>query len=766
VPTEVFREGMFQQLFKVRTRATLPARTVFAAVLFAVVCAWCPTAISGQEKPSQPASPDDACLACHGQPDLKSEKGQKLSIDPAKHAASAHGILSCRDCHTTIKDYPHPASVPQVKCSTCHADAAAGVPKSIHGRLGAQACASCHGDVHELNAAASLMPQKCAECHAQAVKEFAGSPHGQAARAGDRDAPSCASCHGPVHQIRSADKGDSVLAKRQIAAACVQCHGNQEFITRHKLPLARPVEQYLNSVHARAVAAGKNAATCTDCHGSHGIYSARDARSGVNHWNVAATCSKCHSEIAKTYLESVHGEAMQKGDHDAPVCTDCHGEHLIMAAKSPESPVSVKNVSSETCARCHGDARMAQRHGLPADRVPSYEDSYHGLAFREGSVRAANCVSCHGIHNIYRASDTRSTVNSANLPKTCGKCHQGVTAAALIGPVHVQTSSGPAHPAVLWIRRVYLVLIPLTLVAMLLHNFFDLVRKLKQRKYKQTVKQTVKQTAKQTVKQAVKQTVKQAVKQTVSFDVVRMNLWFRIAHWAVMFSFPILAYTGFALKYPEMWWARPLLRWEEHRSFRGGLHRVAAVALIAATLYHFIHLTVNRRDRAYLRALLPRWKDITDFIGSFLYNLGLTETEPRFGRFSYVEKLEYWAFLWGTLVMAVSGFWLWFNNFTLSHFPKWTSDAATAIHWYEALLATFSILLWHFYAVIFDPVVYPMDMAWLTGKVPADHYRHSRPAYYRALESAQNQQPAAENPKPAIPADPTTMSDPSGKSQA
>ena len=92
--------------------------------------------------------------------------------------------------------------------------------------------------------------------------------------------------------------------------------------------------------------------------------------------------------------------------------------------------------------------------------------------------------------------------------------------------------------------------------------------------------------------------------------------------------------------------------------------------------------------------------------------------------------------MWGTVVMTVSGCLLWFNNFTLRHFPKWVSDAATAVHYYEALLATFSILLWHFYMVMFDPLVYPMDTAWLNGKVPADHYRHSRPAYYRALERA------------------------------
>jgi hypothetical protein len=68
--------------------------------------------------------------------------------------------------------------------------------------------------------------------------------------------------------------------------------------------------------------------------------------------------------------------------------------------------------------------------------------------------------------------------------------------------------------------------------------------------------------------------------------------------------------------------------------------------------------------------------------------------------------------------------------------PKWMSDAATAVHHYEALLATFSILLWHFYMGIFDPLVYPMDTAWPNGKAPADHYRHSRAEYLHVLERA------------------------------
>ena len=662
-----------------------------------------------QVKAPQPLKQDESCLACHGQPGMTSEKGKSISIDPAKHAASVHGILGCRDCHSTIKDYPHPVKVVKVECSTCHADEASHVPNSVHSALGEAACESCHGEHHEITTAAQLTPAKCAQCHADEVKEFKQSIHGKAAASGDPDAPNCISCHGPIHQIQSSSDATSLVAKKNLPDTCAACHSNQQFLSRHNIPFAHPVELYRQSVHGRAVADGDGAAaSCSDCHGSHGILPPQDARSKINHWNIPATCGQCHGEIAKTYLQSVHGQAMKAGVRDAPVCSDCHGEHLILGPKEPGSLVNASRVSMATCGRCHSDERLALRYNLPADRVPSFADSYHGLAMRGGSQSVANCASCHGVHNIFPSKDARSTVNAANLAKTCGNCHAGAGGHFAIGPVHVRTSTGSAHPVVKWIRWTYLALIPLTLGFMIVHNLVDFFAKLMRRQ----------------------------ARHESGAKVLRMNLNFRLAHAGVVLSFPTLVYTGFALKYPESWWARPMLLLESHFAFRGAVHRTAAVVLVAATLYHVIHLAINKRDRLFLKAMLPDVKDATDLLRVFSYNLGLTKIEPRFAKFNYAEKMEYWAFMWGTVVMTVSGLLLWFNNFTLRHFPKWVSDAATAVHYYEALLATFSILIWHFYMVIFDPLVYPMDTAWLNGKVPADHYRHARPAYYRALERA------------------------------
>jgi formate dehydrogenase gamma subunit len=661
------------------------------------------------KQPSIPKA-DQPCLGCHGQAGMKSDSGKSISVSPGKHAASVHAVLACTDCHATIKDYPHPANVAKVQCLTCHDEEAQHFSSSIHGMLGEQACQSCHGNAHEIPSA-QIGLSKCAQCHAEEAKDFQQSVHGQVAASGDPQAPTCVSCHGEAHQIQSSGEASSRVAKRNLADTCASCHSNPQFLASHKIPFAHPVELYRRSVHGRMIASGnQKAAVCSDCHGSHGIFPAQDARSKINHWTLPSTCGQCHAEIAKTYLESVHGQAVRAGVKDAPVCSDCHGEHLILEPQQAGSLVNPSRVSLSTCGRCHNDERLALRYNLPKNRIPSYADSYHGLALREGAQSVANCASCHGVHNIFPSSDPRSTVNIANLAKTCGNCHTGAGEHFAIGPVHVQIASGANHPVVKWIRWTYCVLIPITLGLMIVHNGIDFISKLARRQSRDESREYV----------------------------TRMTRNFRIAHAGVILSFPTLVYTGFALKYPDTLWAWPILLWERHFAFRGAVHRAAAVILIAAAVYHVIHLAVVRQDRSrFLKAMLPTHKDLSDLVQVFTYNLGLEKTEPTFAKFNYAEKMEYWAFMWGTVVMTVSGLLLWFNNFTLRHFPKWIADAATAAHYYEGLLATFSILLWHFYMVIFDPLVYPMDTAWLNGKVPADHYRHLRPAYLRALQSAE-----------------------------
>lgn len=651
----------------------------WAALVSAFLAFACfPAHLKAQARPPT----DSDCLACHGQRSLQSDSGRSLFVDATKHKASVHSILGCTDCHTDVKGFPHPARIATVSCATCHAEEAGAAARSVHAILGAGRCRNCHGSAHNAQLAAGLVPQICASCHSDEVKAFLSSVHGQAAQKGDPQAPSCRSCHGPIHSILVAQDPASAVSKRNLSGSCAACHSSPAFLAKHEIPFAHPVEMYKASVHGRAVAAGNSkAATCSDCHGSHAIFEARDPRSKVNRWNVPQTCGACHGEIARTYTASIHGQAVGNGATDAPVCTDCHGEHVILAPSEPESPVNPARVSFVTCGRCHGSTQLDARYNLPANRVPTFADSFHGLAARAGSQTVANCASCHGVHNIFPASDPRSTVNPANLARTCGACHPGAGRRFAIGPVHVFPESRAENPVVGFIRRMYWVLIPVTIGFMFLHQALDFVRKFFQRGR--------------------------------AIDPVeaeyRLNRHFRIAHWLALLSFPLLAITGFALKFPESWWAHPMLRWEGRFAFRATIHRIAAVVLLASLAYHLVHLIVNKRARRIMAEMAPRRGDLGDLEHMLRYNLGLSETRPLLGEFSYVAKLEYVAFCWGAIVMALTGFMLWFNTFTLRYLPKWTLDAATALHYYEAVLATLAILIWHMYTVIFDPDIYPMD---------------------------------------------------------
>ena len=329
----------------------------------------------------------------------------------------------------------------------------------------------------------------------------------------------------------------------------------------------------------------------------------RNARSRTNHWNIPATCGACHSEIKKVYDESVHGKAVARGAADAPVCTDCHGEHVILAPTNPHSPVNPARVSVLTCGRCHSDARIEARYNLPTDRVPTFADSFHGLAAQSGSQTVANCASCHGVHNIFPSSDPRSTVNAANLARTCGACHPGAGETFAIGPVHVAPASLSEHVTVKWIRWFYWVMIPLAIAFMFFHQAADFLHKARSMRKSDSRRQ-----------------------------VERMNLHFRIAHWLVVVSFPVLVVTGFALKFPGSWWAQPFLIWETRFAFRGTLHRAAAVVLLAGLAYHVMDLILVRRDRAILASMKPGLADLRHLRETLLYNLGFSKTPPAYLR--------------------------------------------------------------------------------------------------------------------------------------
>jgi formate dehydrogenase gamma subunit len=210
-------------------------------------------------------------------------------------------------------------------------------------------------------------------------------------------------------------------------------------------------------------------------------------------------------------------------------------------------------------------------------------------------------------------------------------------------------------------------------------------------------------------------------------QIVRMSPGEVWQHTFLMVTFITLVVTGFSLRFSEAWWVKVLFGREGGFPIRGVIHRVAAVLFILTTIWHIIYLSTER-GRKFFKDMFPSKLDLTQFIDTMAYNLGYKKSPPPFGRFSYVEKAEYWALVWGTVLMIITGFFLWYENFAVRWFPKGTLDVMLIIHYYEAWLATLAILIWHFYSTIFSPSVYPMNPSWYTGKMPEEMYRHEHPA--------------------------------------
>src|SRR4029077_320820 len=230
-------------------------------------------------------------------------------------------------------------------------------------------------------------------------------------------------------------------------------------------------------------------------------------------------------------------------------------------------------------------------------RETTYLASYHGLASRGGSQVVANCASCHGTHSIFPSSDPRSTIHRSNLARTCGQCHPGVTEKFTAAKVHVDAplSADIGSKAVRWIRKLYLGMIFAVIGGMLLHNFIIWRAKMLARR------------------------------KELHHFVTRMPLRFRWQHAALLTTFILLVLTGFALKFPDSWFASMLSLGERMRQL---LHRIAAVVLISVSIIHLFDLLLTRQGRRLARDLFPVLDDIKGAWQNLSYYLGFSTIKP------------------------------------------------------------------------------------------------------------------------------------------
>lgn len=213
---------------------------------------------------------------------------------------------------------------------------------------------------------------------------------------------------------------------------------------------------------------------------------------------------------------------------------------------------------------------------------------------------------------------------------------------------------------------------------------------------------------------------------------VRFSLNVRIQHFILALGCIILIITGLPIKFHEAGWA------EIYFKLTGGIqvsrffHRVGATLLVIVAIWHTIYL-FTKEGRREFKELLPRKKDFLDFFQNIKYFLGLTKEKPKFGRYSYIEKFDYWAVYWGMVIMIGSGTLMWFHNFFLGIIPKFILDIAREAHSDEALLATLAIIIWHWYNAHFNPEVFPFNPTIFTGKISKERMLHEHPLEYEKI---------------------------------
>ncbi|MBI4549173.1 MAG: ammonia-forming cytochrome c nitrite reductase subunit c552 [Ignavibacteriae bacterium] len=222
------------------------------------------------------------------------------------------------------------------------------------------------------------------------------------------------------------------VSSQQREDKCMSCH---EVIGDNV------AEMYKQDVHAH------KGISCSGCHGGDPHMEEMEQAMAVEKGyigvpkgdDISTVCAKCHSNAAimvkeynsilsRNQLEilqlSVHGKLSVSGKERIVQCTTCHGVHGIVSVKSPSSPVFPTHVP-KTCAKCHSDAifMRAYNPALPVDQLEKYHTSVHGMLNAKGDHKPAECVSCHGSHDIRSAKDAKSAVYPTNLPATCAKCH-------------------------------------------------------------------------------------------------------------------------------------------------------------------------------------------------------------------------------------------------------------------------------------------------------------------------------------------------------
>jgi cytochrome b subunit of formate dehydrogenase len=632
--------------------------------------------------------------------------------------------LSCGE-HDRAGPKPAPTASPTRRVAEDPAHIVETLAKSAHSGLD---CSECHvrqaGVEPSIREIFSKDLTQCSRCHAESSRLYDESVHGMALQRGNADAARCVHCHGS-HDILGASDPRSPIHKSNIPKTCGQCHQNPELAKQLGIHQPAGVSHYLDSVHGKMlVERGVDAApSCVDCHGAnHRLRRASDPESTINRANVAKTCGRCHGNKSEEYTEGVHGQALARGDQRAPVCIDCHTSHEITR---PDEPF--KLASDRLCGKCHDE------------RLKRYYQTYHGRAHDLGSSAVASCYDCHGAHPTFAVSDPRSALSPANRLATCQKCHPGAPPKFADFQAHGDYTDRKNYPLLFWAFVIMTGLIVGTFGVWFIHSFMWMYRTW--RVYRADPKRFREE------KRHVRQ-------EKPGKTYVRFRPVDRLCHFLIIVSFFILVATGMPLKFHTSHWAQVAFRIMGGARAAAHWHRFGA---ILSGLYLTIHLLslvgpLRRRWSSFrddkrkfrLRRLLgfvfgpdsplPNWQDVRDAIAHLKWFVGRAE-RPTFDRFTYWEKFDYFAELWGSMFIGLSGLVMWFPAGFTRVLPGWIVNLAHVIHSQEALLAAGFILTVHFFNSHFRLEKLPLDTVMFSGRVTEAEMKHERGRQWERLKA-------------------------------
>lgn len=213
--------------------------------------------------------------------------------------------------------------------------------------------------------------------------------------------------------------------------------------------------------------------------------------------------------------------------------------------------------------------------------------------------------------------------------------------------------------------------------------------------------------------------------------IVRFTKGELVQHWVLMITLTVLALTGIGLLFHDTWIGRALITMEGGVEARGTIHRVFAVILMGLVGWHFLHVLFSDRGHRQLMEMRPQWRDFSDVFALLGYYLGLRDSTPEFGRFTPMQKLQYWGAGIGSLMMIGTGLALWFHTQTMTVAPKWFIDVTTIVHGYEGLILFALLFGWHLYIVHLSPGNFPLQRTFLNGTISTERLWREHRAEYR-----------------------------------